>query len=124
MRGHVNTLVAAKGTYRFDAIKEQLGENVLKALIVKFLNSFLDFYNNARKDDEHRVEIVNLILSQYPNYSLHDLKFFFTQAKTGYYGDNYGRMDGPTIFVWLRKYDEERITDIVNMVPDRLLQDI
>jgi len=105
---------ATEQNFSLNDIGRQTGVVVLKALLVKFLNSFLDFYNLARRDDAHRIEIVNLLLDEYGHFTLTDLKFFFKQAKKGYFGEVYGRLDGGVIFNWLRKYNHQRMDAFEN----------
>lgn len=93
-------------------MSKELGENgelKLKAMMVKWLNSFLDFYStNGTMDAIQVAETVNLIIDVYPHYTMYDFKLFFKRAKLGNYGEIYGRVDGQVILSWLNKYDVQR----------------
>lgn len=55
-------------------------------------------------------DTINLIIDEYPHYTMYDFKLFFKRAKLGDYGEIYGRIDGQVILSWLRKYDIWRDT--------------
>lgn len=93
------------------SIRKELGEYKLKAMMVKWLNSFLNFYStNGTMDAMQMADTTNLIIEAYPHYTIYDFKLFFKRAKLGDYGEVYGRMDGSVILSWLRKYDMQRDT--------------
>ena len=93
------------------SIRMEIGEQRLQAMMVKWVNSFLDFYStNGTMDAMQVAETINLIIDTYPHYTIYDFKLFFKLAKLGNYGEVYGRMDGSVILSWLRKYDVRRDT--------------
>lgn len=93
------------------SIRMEIGEQRLQAMMVKWVNSFLDFYStNGTMDAMQVAETINLIIDTYPHYTIYDFKLFFKLAKLGNYGEVYGRMDGSVILSWLRKYDVHRDT--------------
>jgi hypothetical protein len=52
--------------------------------------------------------LVPIIVHEYKGLSLEDVALCFMQAKKGYYGEVYNRLDGQVILGWLRKYDQEK----------------
>ena len=81
----------------------------LRALMVKWMNSFLKFYSvNGAMDALQVADTINLIIEQYPHYMQEDFKLFFNYAKKGVFGQIYGRIDGNVIFNWLEIYDRHR----------------
>lgn len=49
-----------------------------------------------------------LIVVTYPSLTLEEIAVCFSQAKKGFYGEDYQRLDGTTIMKWLRLYVEEK----------------
>lgn len=93
------------------AIRKETGEQKLHAMMVKWMNSFISFYSTNGTMDAYQVaDTINLIIDEYPYYTMYDFKLFFKRAKLGYYGEVYGRIDGSVILSWLRKYDIQRDT--------------
>lgn len=91
------------------SIKTELGESHVRALMVKWMNSFLKFYSvNGTMDANQVADTINLILETYPYYIQEDFKLFFNKAKKGEYGEIFGRLDGSVILSWLKKYDLSR----------------
>lgn len=92
-------------------ISKELGEIKLKAMMVIWMDSFINFYSTTGTMDKFQVaDTINLIIDEYPHYTMYDFKLFFKRAKLGYYGEVYGRIDGSVILSWLRKYDIQRDT--------------
>lgn len=79
--------------------------------MVKWMNSFLRFYSvNGAMDAIQVADTINLIIEQYPHYTMYDFKLFFNMGKKGMFGQIFGRMDGEVIMNWLAKYDIHRDT--------------
>lgn len=84
-------------------------------MMVIWMESFINFYSTTGTMDKFQVaETINLIIDEYPHYTMYDFKLFFKRAKLGDYGEVYGRMDGQVILSWLRKYDIRRDTAAQN----------
>lgn len=97
-------------------IRNEIGEQKLQAIMVKWLNSFISFYSTNGTMDAYQVaDTINLIIDAYPYYTMYDFKLFFKLAKLGYYGEVYGRIDGSVILSWLRKYDIQRDTEAMEL---------
>ncbi|MEG2150250.1 MAG: hypothetical protein RRY36_03400, partial [Bacteroidaceae bacterium] len=92
-------------------IEIQIGEMGINALMVKWMNSFLQFYStNGTMDAIQVSDTINLIRETYANYTQEDFKLFFNMAKKGMFGQIFGRIDGEVIMNWLAKYDIHRDT--------------
>lgn len=92
-------------------IRKEVGENNLRAMLIKWMNRFISFYStNGTMDALQVADTINLIIEVYPHYTIYDFKLFFKLAKLGNYGEVYGRIDGSVILSWLRKYDIQRDT--------------
>lgn len=93
------------------SMAKEIGESWAKALMVKWMNSFLRFYSvNGAMDALQVADTINLIFETYPHYTQYDFKLFFNMAKKGVFGQVFGRMDGEVIMCWLSKYDLHRDT--------------
>lgn len=53
-------------------------------------------------------QTVELILEDFKHFKLDDFKLCFNNAKKGYYGKVYDRLDGQIVFEWLTKYANDR----------------
>lgn len=90
-------------------IETELGEARIRAFMVIWLNSLIDFYStNGTMDAYQIVDTIDLIREEYPHYTQEDFKLFFKQVKKGYFDAVYGRIDGDVIMRWLQKYDASR----------------
>ncbi|SMG35672.1 hypothetical protein SAMN05660862_2537 [Sphingobacterium psychroaquaticum] len=56
----------------------------------------------------------NLIVSTYPALTLEEIAVCFAQAKKGFYGEDYQRLDGSTVMKWLRLYIEDKHERLAN----------
>lgn len=90
-------------------IETELGEARIRAFMVIWLNSLIDFYStNGTMDAYQIVDTIDLIREEYLHYTQEDFKLFFKQVKKGYFDAVYGRIDGDVIMRWLQKYDSSR----------------
>lgn len=55
-----------------------------------------------------------LIVVTYPSLTLEEIALCFCQAKKGFYGEDFQRLDGSTIMKWLRIYCEDRAQRLMN----------
>lgn len=89
----------------------ELGAIVLRAHMVKWFNSFIQFYStNGTMNDLQVADTINLVIEEYPHYKQEDFKLFFKMAKKGMFGQVFGRMDGEVILSWFKAYDKHRDT--------------
>ena len=98
------------------AICNEAGEAWARALMVKLVSNFAEFYStNNTMSDYQIADTVDLMLEEYPHYKLDDYKLFFKMAKKGYFGQIFGRIDGEVVLSWLKKYDEQRCIEAQNI---------
>ena len=98
------------------AICNEAGEAWARALMVKLVSNFAEFYStNNTMSDYQIADTVDLVIEEYPHYKLDDYKLFFKMAKKGYFGQIFGRIDGEVILTWLKKYDEQRSIEAQNI---------
>ena len=57
---------------------------------------------------EAAFQVAHLIVSEFPFLTLEELCVCFNQARKGHYGEDYQRLDGPTIMKWMQNYARER----------------
>lgn len=50
-----------------------------------------------------------MLIYEFTGLTVEDVAICFTQAKKGYYGEIYNRLDGQIIMKWLRSYNTERL---------------
>ncbi len=86
-----------------------------KKSVRKYLYLLLSDLNNSFKvNPEYKLnesEIFDTVIKiskDYYFYKLHDFAIFVENAKSGRYGKSYNRLDIPTIYEWLVKYDTIR----------------
>lgn len=79
-------------------------------LLINDLRLFFQIDNMISTDGINA--LCPLIISEYPTLSLEEITVCFAQAKKGYYGEIYNRLDGPIILKWLRTYHAEKVQRI------------
>jgi len=98
------------------SIKKEIGEPFIRALMVKWFNSFVEFYSvNGTMSALQIADTINLIMEEYPHFKQEDFKLFFNMAKKGMFGQIFGRMDGEVIMQWLEQYRVHRDTVAQNL---------
>lgn len=77
--------------------------------LIADVNEFLNVGNSM--SGEQAVQTINLILKDevFKNFKPDDFKVCFDNAKKGYYGKSYNRVDGQIIFEWLTQYAADRV---------------
>ncbi|WP_443937075.1 hypothetical protein [Pedobacter sp. MW01-1-1] len=60
-----------------------------------------------------------LVIGEFPGLSLEEVTICFAQAKKGYYGEVYNRLDGQIILKWLRLYQAEKVERIKQKQQER-----
>lgn len=97
-------------------IEIEMGETYIRALMVKWMKQFVDFYStNGTMDNYQIADTIELIRDEYPHFTQEDFKLFFTQAKKGYFDSTVYRIDGAVIMSWIRKYNSSRCTAAESM---------
>lgn len=85
------------------------GETLIRAILVEVLTDLVLFLNVGKSFNEQQVvQTVELITEDFKHFKLDDFKLCFNNAKKGYYGKIYDRLDGQIIFEWLTTYANDR----------------
>lgn len=85
-------------------------ENGLK-LLINDLRLFFQVDNMISTDNIKA--LCPLIISEYPALSLEEITVCFAQAKKGYYGEVYNRLDGQIILKWIKAYNAEKVERVL-----------
>ena len=84
------------------------GDELVKAILIKELQSLNEFFNVPQMSVSQRIETVKLACETFNYWKLDDFKMCFKNIKTGKYGKLFNRIDGGVIFDCFRAYDKER----------------
>lgn len=91
-------------------IRKEYGEQSLQAILVIILTDLIRFFNVGKTTgQEQLVQTIRLIIEDFYYFNIDDFKLCFNNAKRGFYGKVYDRIDGNIIYEWLQKYSEERV---------------
>ena len=91
-------------------VRKEYGEQSLQAILVIILNDVIKFFNVGKTvGQEQLVQTIRLIIEDFYYFNIEDFKLCFNNAKRGFYGKVYDRIDGNIIYEWLEKYSEERV---------------
>jgi len=91
-------------------IKKSEGETPAIAMLEILISDFVKFFSVGKgMNSAQIIETSKLFYSEFYFLKISDIKLFFTQMRTGYYGTIYDRIDGNVIFTHLRNYCEARI---------------
>ncbi len=81
-----------------------------KTVLVFLINDISEFLNIKETLNTNQIlSTVDLIIEEYGYMKPEDFKLCFNQAKKGYYGQVYNRIDGQVILSWLKEYAIERV---------------
>lgn len=82
-------------------------------ILVAMLEYTISEFNVPRTaTGEQLVSCARDIVDEFPQFNLFDIKTCLKKATLGYYGNTYSTIDKPTIFGWLKQYEQEK-ADIV-----------
>lgn len=91
-------------------VRKEYGEQSLQAILVIILNDVIKFFNVGKTvGQEQLVQTIRLIIEDFYYFNIEDFKLCFNNAKRGFYGKVYDRIDGNIIYEWLQKYSESRV---------------
>lgn len=87
-------------------LSKELGVEKIYSGVAAQLNNFLNFigcdWNNAQKQD-----VVELICNNYANLTAEQWKLFYVKAKTGAFGDIYGKLSPILLMKWINTFAAE-----------------
>lgn len=87
----------------------QASVNYLIAAFTALLNSFSV---DNKMNGEQLVSFCEGFLERNAIYSIPDIRIFVNRCIEGRYGKAYNRLDGPVIYEWWTKYEEERLGEV------------
>lgn len=115
MIGQMETLISGLSAPKSIGIlsreNSEYSEKVL-ALMVNDLRKY--FILDRMITKEGILSLVPMIIATYPQLTFEEIAVCFCQAKKGFYGEDFQRMDGSTIMKWLKQYMEEKQQRIAN----------
>lgn len=68
------------------------------------------------------LDLAPMIIVTYPSLTLEEIAICLCQAKKGFYGEDFQRMDGSTIMKWIKLYVEEKQIRLANKEYTREVQ--
>lgn len=97
-------------------MKDERGEAVCRAILVKLINNLNDFANvNKPMNATQVAETVVLQLEKYPSAKVDDFVLAFKKIKQGCYGTFYGGIDGNVIGDMICRYFEDKQKEVVTL---------
>ena len=95
-------------------LKQELGhKNIIKFIYALLVDLTKTFNVGKGMDESQLIETSTNLVDDFYGFRLVDFAICFKKAKKGSYGKVYDRIDMPTIYEWLLKYDQERTSEIV-----------
>lgn len=90
-------------------IKAEFTTDTALAYIEMWIVNYLEFVNLKEQMTPNQIkETAILIYQDFYYLNLADITMIFNNAKKGYYGQHYQRIDGVTIISWVTRHAEER----------------
>lgn len=83
-------------------------EAVIDHIVMMLMELKIFFIVDRCYNSAGAFQIANLILSEFPQLTLEEICVCLNQARKGYYGEDFQRLDGPTVMKWVQKYNKER----------------
>lgn len=94
------------------AVVARYGVTFTRAMAGYLVAECSEFFNVTKPMTEMQIAVTTeLIIEEYPYFTVADLKLCFKNAMKGRYGEIYNRIDGSVIMGWLRRYNVERCTE-------------
>jgi len=96
--------------YGLDGLPIGKDDTFVKAVLTVLIVDTLNYFSVGVANSMNAPQIGNTITMILEEYSLYKIDFFvycFENAKKGYYGTTYNRIDGQIIFDWLAKADKD-----------------
>lgn len=90
------------------------------ALMVNDLRKF--FIVDRKLSDNDVIALAPMIIATYPSLTLEEIAVCFCNVKKGFYGEDFQRVDGPTIMKWLRLFVEDKQQRLANALYSKEVQ--
>jgi hypothetical protein len=111
---NVNTPAQVFGTNlpTMGTVKKVYGDGFAQAYIETWIVNVSEFINIGKNMNLNQVcETAQMILDDYPYFTLADINLVFKKAKKGDFGQIYDRLDGQIILSWFLKYNMIRCSE-------------
>lgn len=93
-------------------VKKVYGDDFAQAYIETWIVNISEFINIGKNMNENQVyETAQMVLDDYPYFTLADINLVFKKAKKGDFGQIYDRLDGQIILSWFSKYSQIRCSE-------------
>lgn len=104
-------------------IKENKSDAYVKAILAILISDTIDFLNVGKSmRDTQIMQTIDLMLEDFSVYKIDFFILCFNNAKKGFYGKQYDRVDGQIIFEWLSQCEYEYQSEIErNRVTEKIL---
>ncbi len=83
-------------------------EAVIDHIVMMLMELKMFFIVDRCYNEAGAFQIANLILSEFPQLTLEEICVCLNMARKGYYGEDFQRLDGPTVMKWVQRYGKER----------------
>lgn len=94
------------------SVKKVYGDDFAQAYIETWIVNISEFINIGKNMNENQIyETAQMILDDYPHYTLADINLVFKKAKKGDFGQIFDRLDGQIILSWFSKYNQIRCSE-------------
>ena len=94
------------------SVKKVYGDNFAQAYLETWIINISEFLNIGKGMNGNQVyETAQMVLDDYPYFTLADINLVFKKAKKGEFGQIYDRLDGQIILSWFSKYNQMRCSE-------------
>ncbi len=83
-------------------------EAVIDHIVMMLMELKIFFIVDRCYNEQGVYQIASLILAEFPQLTLEEICVCLNMARKGYFGEDFQRLDGPTIMKWVQKYNKER----------------
>ena len=101
---------------QLSTLRQELGHRDLIKFVYALLADLSKSFNVSKGMDEGQlIECATNIIDDFYGFRLIDFAICFRKAKKNCYGKVFNRLDMPTVYEWLTKYDGERTNEIIKL---------
>ncbi len=97
-------------------------EAVIDHIVMMLMEVKLFFIVDRCYNESGAFVIANLIVAEFAHLTLEELCVCFNLARKGAYGEDFNRLDGPTVMRWVQKYNKERMDRLALKQWDKRVQ--
>lgn len=89
-------------------LARQNNEAAIDHIVMMIMYIKMFFMVDRSITKEASFQVAHIILSEFPYLTLEEISICFNNGIKGYYGEDYQRLDGPTLIKWIQQYARER----------------